>query len=90
MRRIFGPVKENNQWRFRYNNKLPVYKLFDDVCVSKMIKLKILQWAGHVEHIDEERIPKIIQYGEIGGRRPIGKPRIRREVAVKEDSRLIL
>ena len=37
--------------------------------------------------MDEERIPRRIQYGEIGGRRPI---RRRWEDAVKEDSNKIL
>ena len=67
MRRIFGPVKDNNQWRFRYN------ELFDDLRIPNVIKLKRLLWTGHVERMDEERMPKRIQYGEIGGRRPIGK-----------------
>ena len=71
-----------------YNNEL--YKLFDDVCASKIIKLKRLQWAGHVKRIDEGSIPKRILYGEIGDRRPSGKPRRRWEDAVKEDSRQIL
>ena len=88
MRRIFEPQLKRitSYWRFRYNNEL--YKLFDDVRVSKIIKLKRLQWAGYVECMDEEKIPKIIQYGEIGSRRPIAKPR--RRWTAKEDSRKIL
>mgnify|MGYP007063901768 CR=1 FL=1 len=75
MRQIFGSVKENNQWILRYNNEL--YKLFDDVCVSTVIKLKRLQWVGHVEHMAVERIITKIQYGQIRSRRPICKPRRR-------------
>ena len=42
-------MKQNNQWRLKYNNDL--YKLFDDVCAFKIIKLKRLQWAGHMERM---------------------------------------
>ena len=34
LRRNFGPIKGNNQWRVKYDE---LYKLFDDVCVSKKL-----------------------------------------------------
>ena len=39
-----------------YNYQL--YKLFHDVSVSKISKLKRLQWAGHVECMDEKGYKK--------------------------------
>jgi hypothetical protein len=39
------------------------------------IKLKRLQWAGHVQRMNKERIPKKILYSTRGGRRRVGKPR---------------
>jgi hypothetical protein len=45
-RRTLGSTKENDAWRIRYNNEL--YKQFDEPSLSNIIKLKRLQWAGHV------------------------------------------
>jgi hypothetical protein len=83
LRRIYGPIKENEIWRIRYNKEL--YKLYDEPEVSEMIKLKRLQWAGHIQRMNKEHIPKKILYITIGGRRPAGKPRNRWIDAVEED-----
>jgi hypothetical protein len=50
------------------------------------IKLKRLQWAGHVQRMNKECIPKKI-YSTIGGRRRVGKPRKRWIDAVEEDAK---
>jgi hypothetical protein len=38
-------VKEEGQWRMRYNKKL--YELYKDIDLVTFIKLKRLQWASH-------------------------------------------
>ena len=55
LRRIYGPIKENGIWRIRYNKEL--YKLYKEPEISVMIKLKRLQWAGHVQRMDKQHIP---------------------------------
>jgi hypothetical protein len=37
--------------------------------ISAIIKFKRLQWVGHVQRMNMERIPKKILYSTIGGRR---------------------
>jgi hypothetical protein len=54
------------------------------------IKLKRLQWAGHVQRMNKERIPKKILYSTIGGRRRVGKPRNRWIDAVEEDAKKLM
>jgi hypothetical protein len=88
LRRILGPTKENNTWRIRYNNEL--YKKFDEPSISNIIKLKRLQWAGHVQRMDGRRIPKWILESNFIGKRPVGKPRKRGINAVEIDSKEIL
>jgi hypothetical protein len=56
--RLLGPTKENNPQRIRYNNEL--YKQFEEPSISNIIKLKRLQWAGHIWRMDGKRIPKRI------------------------------
>jgi hypothetical protein len=55
-----------------------------------IIKLKRLQWAGHVQHMDEKCIPKRILECNIIGKTPVGKPRKRWVNAVEIDNREIL
>jgi hypothetical protein len=88
LRRIFGPMKENDARRIRYNNEL--YKQFDEPSLSDIIKLKRLQWAGHVQRMEGKRIPKRILESNSFGKRPVGKPRKRWINAVEIDSREIL
>ncbi|PNF43056.1 hypothetical protein B7P43_G04739, partial [Cryptotermes secundus] len=88
LRRIYGPIKENGIWRIKYNKEL--YKLYREPEISVTIKLKRLQWAGHLQRIDKERIPKKILYSTTGGRRRAGKPRTRWIDEVEEDAKKLM
>jgi hypothetical protein len=81
-------MKENNTWRIRYNNEL--YKQFEEPSISNVIKLKRLQWAGHVQRMDGKCISKSILESSFIGKRPVDKPRKRWINAVKIDSKEIL
>ena len=56
LRRIYGPTNKNGMWRMRHNKE--IYDLFKEPEISTLIKLKRSQWAGHVQRMDERRIPK--------------------------------
>lgn len=43
--------------------------------VTRNIRLKKLQWVGHVLRMKEESLPKKALKGYIEGRRLVGKPR---------------
>lgn len=88
LRRIFGPVQENSKWRIRYNHEL--YRLYKSDDIVTHIKLRRLEWAGHVYRMEEYRIPKKILEGTIYGRRPVGRPKGRWLDAVTTDSRNLL
>jgi hypothetical protein len=55
-----------------------------------MIKFKRLQWAGHVQRMNMERIPKKVLYSTIGVRRRTGKPSNRWIDAVEEDAKKVM
>ena len=73
LRRIFGPVQQNSQWRMRYNDEL--YDLYKDNDIVTFIKLRRLEWAGHVYRMEDHRIPKRLMEGRIYGIRPKGRPK---------------
>jgi hypothetical protein len=75
LRRIYGPNNENGQWRCRHNTE--IYELYKDIDIVNDVKLRRLQWAGHVIRMSEERIPRKVMMGRLEGVRPISRPRKR-------------
>ena len=50
--RVYGPTKENGQWRIKTNTELITkYKSQDIVTV---IKIRRLEWLGHVIRMNEK------------------------------------
>jgi hypothetical protein len=64
-----------------YNTE--IYDLYKEVMVSVFIKLRRLQWAGHVIWMNDERIPKKGLQQIIYAKRAVGKPRKRWEDSIK-------
>ena len=61
LRKIYGPTKENGQWRIKTNEELRnKYKSQDIVTV---IKIRRLEWLGHVSRMNETRSVKKICEG---------------------------
>jgi hypothetical protein len=52
LRRIFGAVKINNQWRRRNNNEL--MQLYGDMDIVSFMRINRLKWIGHVNCIDDK------------------------------------
>jgi hypothetical protein len=56
LRRIYGPTHEGGSWHHRWNNEL--YNLYNEPNIVDNIKIRRLEWAGHIIRKEEERIPK--------------------------------
>jgi len=52
------------------------------------ISLNRLHWFGHVQRMEEKRIPKNVLYMNLETTRPVGRPRNRWQDEVREDGRL--
>jgi hypothetical protein len=66
LRKIYGPIKENGRWRIITNSELITkYKSQDIVTV---IKIRRLEWLGHVIRMNETRSLKKIFDGKLEGR----------------------
>lgn len=73
LRRIYGPKKENGEWRIRTNEE--IYGLYNNPQIIGHIKSSRLRWLGHVERCDKGSLVSRIYKGTPGGRRRIGRPR---------------
>lgn len=75
LRKIFGAVNVNGEWRIRNNSELQ--QLYDAPMIIADIKARRLRWLGHVQRMKEQRIPKKILHAKPEGRRSAGRPRLR-------------
>jgi hypothetical protein len=74
LRKIYGPTKENGQCRIKTNaESITKYKSQD---ILTVIKIRRLEWLGHVIRMDETRSVKKIFDGKLEGRRGRERPRL--------------
>ena len=85
LRKIYGPTKENGQWRIKTNEEMRTkYKSQDIVTV---IKIRRLEWLGHVSRMNKIRGVKKFCEGKLEGRRGRGRPTLRWINDVEDDLR---
>ena len=65
LRKIYGPTKENGQWRIKTN--LELIRKYKSQDIVTLIKIQRLEWLGHVIRRNEIRCVKKIFEGELGG-----------------------
>jgi hypothetical protein len=65
LRRFLGQVYDNETENWRILTNKQIYAIVKKPTVTETIRLHILRWFGHVQRMEENRIPKSIEY-EIG------------------------
>ena len=85
MRKIFGPVKDGDEYRRRKNKELE--ELMDQPNITQRMRERKLRWAGHVARMSEDRSAKKVMESVPVGKRPLGRPRTRWEDEVKRIAR---
>jgi hypothetical protein len=75
LRKIYGPIKDPNGWKIRSNDELQV--LYRKPNTVTTIKVKRLEWAGHLVRMSDDRTVKKVYLGKPYGRRKSGRPKIR-------------
>jgi len=83
LQRIYGPTHERGCWRPRWNNEL--YSLYKEPNIVEDIKIRKLEWVGHIIRV-EERIPKKVLNRNFQTTRPVGRPRTRWADVVQRDA----
>jgi hypothetical protein len=86
LRAIYGPTK-GDECRIRKNKEL--YDLYKDEDIVMFIKLGQLRWAGHVIRMEEDSPVSRSLVSNAGGTRGRGRPKIRWEDGVDNDSKAI-
>jgi hypothetical protein len=75
LRKIYGPVCENREWRIRTNTKL--MELYDELDIVTEGKWMKLRWLGHMERMSDDRSTKKLYSNKPEGLRLVGRPRKR-------------
>ena len=57
-RRILGPVHENEKENWSILTNKEIYTGVKKPTIIETIRLNILRWFGHVQGMEENRIPK--------------------------------
>jgi len=83
-RRILGPVYDKEKENWRVLTKKEIYAIVINPAITKTIRLDGLNWFGHVQRVEENRIPK-----EFGTTRLRDRPRNRWQNEVREDGRIV-
>jgi hypothetical protein len=71
LRRIYGPVCIQGEWRLRTNAELN--NLLGHADLVRFIKSQRLSWLGHVERMEEQRMPRKILKNKMRGTKRKGR-----------------
>ena len=84
IRQIFGPKRdETGECGSLHNEQL--HSLYRSLNVVRVIKSRIIRWAGHVARMEEGGSTFKLFTGTPTGKRPLGRPRRRWEDNIRMD-----
>ena len=86
-RRIYGPKYENGEWKSRTIRELE--EMNKGKNIVKWIKGQMIRWLGHLERMEEDRMPKKIFTQELERTRRRGRPRKRWKEEVEIDLQVL-
>ena len=86
-RRIYGPKYENREWKSHMNGELEEMSKGENMV--KWIKGQRVSWLGHLERMEEDRMPRKIFTQELEGTRRRGRPRKRWKEEVERDLQVL-
>jgi hypothetical protein len=84
LRRIYGPIRDNGQWRKLYNHEIK--QIYKSPLITEYLRVQRLLWIGHVQRMNEsDRVPKKCLLGQPDGTRLRGRPRARYMELINKD-----
>jgi hypothetical protein len=86
-RRIYGAKYEDGEWESTTNRELEELNKGENIV--KWIKEQRISWLGHLERMEEDRMPKMIFTQELEGTRQRGRPRKGWREEVERDLQLL-
>ena len=88
-RRILGPVYDNEKENWRILTNKGIYAGVKKPTIIETIRLNRLHWFGHVQRMEENRIPKRVLYMNLGATILRGRSRNKWQGGVREDGRIV-
>jgi len=88
-RRILRPAYDNEKENRRILTNKEIYVSVKKPTITEIMRLNRLRWFGHVQRMEESRIPKRVLYVNLGTTRLRGRPRNRWQDEVREDGRTV-
>jgi len=88
-RRILGPVYDNERENWRIGTNREIYTMVKKPTMTETVRLNRLHWFGHVQRMEENRIPKKVLYMNLKTTRLSGRPRNRWQDEVRDDGSLV-
>jgi hypothetical protein len=85
--RILGPVYDNKK-NCRILTNEEINAMVKKPTITETIRLNRLQWFGHVQRMEENRIPRKVLYMNLETGRLRGRPRNGWQDEVREDGKL--
>jgi len=67
-RRILGPVYDNEKENWGILTSKEIFASVKKPTITETIKLNRLHWFGHVQRMEENRIPRRVLYMNLGTR----------------------
>jgi len=88
-RRILGPGYDSEKGNWRILTNKDIYASVKIPTIIEIRRLHRLRWFGHVQRMEENRIPKRVLYMNLGTTTFRGRPRNRQQDKVREDGRRV-
>ena len=87
LRTIHGAVHEDERWRKRYDFELK--RDFGEPDIVTVVKIQRFRWAAHLVRLEENRASLTLFRNNPGGRRGVGRPKMRYIDGVESDPRAL-
>jgi len=88
-RKILGPAYDNEKENWRILTNKEIYAVVEKLTITETVRLNRIHWFGHVQGMEENRIPKKVLYMNLETTRLRGRPRNRWQDEVRVDGRLV-
>jgi hypothetical protein len=86
---VFGPIYDNEKENCKIFTNKEIYASVKKPTIIETVRLNRLHWFGHVQRMEENRIPKRVLYMNLGTTRLRGRPRNRWQGGVRKDGRIV-
>jgi hypothetical protein len=63
IRRIYAPVRQGREWRTRNNKEIDIILI--QKYTVRFVKARRISWIGHVERMEDSRMPKRVMREKI-------------------------